>query len=62
MLVNLEYLALNGNKIKKIENIKHLTKLGCLNLADNLIEDFDPEELPNELILLNLANNPCVKV
>jgi len=55
-------LALNGNRIRKIENIKHLTKLACLNLQDNLIEDFDPEEIPNELVILNLANNPCTKV
>jgi Leucine-rich repeat (LRR) protein len=30
------------NKIKKIENLKHLHSLMFLDLSDNQIEDFNP--------------------
>jgi len=44
--MKLEYLALNGNRIKHIENLNHIKLLVSLNLANNLIEDFDVKEIP----------------
>jgi len=59
MLINLEYLALNNNRIKRIENLKHLKKLIFLNIAENQIEDFDGNELPENITILKLQGNPC---
>jgi Leucine-rich repeat (LRR) protein len=40
-LKNLEYLALNDNRICKVENLSCLKKLMGLNLNNNDIEDLD---------------------
>ncbi len=42
--VNLIFLALHNNQIKKIEGFAHLNKLAYLDLSNNLIE-----ELPQDL-------------
>lgn len=61
MLINLEYLALNNNRIKRIENLNHLKKLAFLNIAENQIEDFDENELPDDLVIIKLNGNPCTE-
>jgi Leucine-rich repeat (LRR) protein len=40
-MVNLKVLHLDYNKIKKIDNIKHLRKLEVLSVVGNLIEDLN---------------------
>ena len=55
---NLEYLALNDNKITKVENLKHLSKLQGLNLNNNYVEDLNVKELPQNLHLISFKNNP----
>ena len=66
MNINLEFLCLRSNKIKNIENLKHLVNLATLDIHNNLITDLTPgnigiilEELPPNLLMLNLGKNPC---
>ncbi|CAM9972148.1 unnamed protein product, partial [Pylaiella littoralis] len=58
-LKSLEFLALGSNRIRRVENLHHLAKLQVLDLSDNMIEDVDMQELPNTLVIFNLASNPC---
>ncbi|KAL8605828.1 hypothetical protein ACOMHN_051437 [Nucella lapillus] len=58
-LTNLQFLTLAANRIRAVENLQHLTHLLFLDLADNVIEDFDIDEFPQSLIILNLRGNPC---
>ncbi|XP_056007323.1 SH3 domain-binding protein 5-like [Ostrea edulis] len=58
-LKNLQFLTLSGNQIQSIENLKHLQRLFFLDLSFNLINDFDIDEFPMSLIILNLKGNPC---
>ena len=39
MNVNLVFLALHNNQIKRIEGLSHLKKLAFLDLSNNLIEE-----------------------
>ncbi|CAH1788016.1 unnamed protein product [Owenia fusiformis] len=61
-LENLSFLTLANNKIQKIENLTRLPKLAFLDLSENNITDFDIDELPQTLVILNLKGNPCIKV
>ncbi|XP_028675332.1 leucine-rich repeat-containing protein 46-like [Erpetoichthys calabaricus] len=56
---SLRFLTLAGNKIKQIENLQALSSLQFLDLSDNLIAQLDLDELPKNLIILNLTGNPC---
>ena len=58
--VNLVFLALHNNQIKRIEGLKHLKKLAFLDLSNNEIEDIpNVEEIPSQsLMILKLFNNP----
>jgi len=60
--MRLEFLALNGNRIREIENLKHLKFLCSLNLKNNLIEDFEIQEIPKKIVILNLKENKCINV
>jgi Leucine-rich repeat (LRR) protein len=53
-LTNLKFLVLSNNQIEKIENLKCLKKLKFLDLSFNLIQEFNVEELPSSLIILDL--------
>ncbi|XP_061193655.1 leucine-rich repeat-containing protein 46-like [Saccostrea echinata] len=59
-LKNLQFLTLSGNQIKCVENLRHLEKLYFLDLSFNQVKDFDIDEFPQSLIILNLKGNPCV--
>lgn len=58
--VNLVFIALHNNQIKRVEGIKHLSKLAFLDISNNLIEDIsDVKEFPNEnLMILKMQGNP----
>jgi Leucine-rich repeat (LRR) protein len=59
MNLNLNFLALQKNKITKVEGIKHLPNLQFLDLSENMIEEIDiATELPASLIFLKLIKNP----
>lgn len=58
-LTNLRFLTLSGNQIEAVEGLKHLQQLFFLDLSLNLIKDFDIDEFPQSLIILNLKGNPC---
>ncbi|KRX03615.1 hypothetical protein PPERSA_04167 [Pseudocohnilembus persalinus] len=45
-------------KIKKIEGIQSLKKLEHLNLGDNLIEDYEAEDIPEQVHMIVLKGNP----
>jgi len=46
--VNLVFLALHNNQIKRIEGLRHLKKLAFLDLSNNEIEEItDVEEIPS---------------
>jgi hypothetical protein len=55
----LRYLALGGNRIRKVENLKHLRMLQFLDLSENQIDELDEEDLPRSLMILNLSLNQC---
>ena len=61
MNVNLIFLALHGNQIKRLEGLSHLKRLAFLDLSNNLIEEL-PEVrscLPCEnMMILKLHGNP----
>lgn len=56
-LSNLEYLYLDGTKIKDISKIDKLDKLKHLNLAHTLISDFTPIEKLHNLECLTIGDN-----
>ncbi|XP_062588425.1 SH3 domain-binding protein 5-like [Saccostrea cucullata] len=58
-LRNLKFLTLSGNQIQCVENLRHLEKLYFLDLSFNQVKDFDIDEFPQSLIILNLKGNPC---
>jgi Leucine-rich repeat (LRR) protein len=61
MNVNLVFLALHNNQIKKIEGLVHLRRLAFLDLSGNLIEEVPEIKtcLPCEnLMILKLHGNP----
>ena len=61
-LKNLQVLNLGFNNIKKIENISHLKNLNLLDLSNNLIDQFDFENIPKEnMIYLYMYYNPFFK-
>ena len=65
MNVNLVFLALHNNHIKRIEGLVHLRKLAFLDLSNNLIEEVPEVKscLPCEnLMILKLQGNPVQSV
>ncbi|KAF1783362.1 Leucine-rich repeat domain, L domain-like [Phytophthora cactorum] len=56
----LSFLALAGNRIREVKNLKHLQNLKFLDLSMNYIEHFDVSEFPKSLRVLRLAGNPFV--
>jgi len=60
--VQLKNLYLYSNKIKKIENLAHLTRLERLWLADNEIPRIEGLETLTNLTELNLARNKVERV
>ena len=61
-LKNLQVLNLGFNNIKKIENISHLKNLNLLDLSNNLIAQFNYENIPKEnMIYLYMYYNPFFK-
>lgn len=55
--MKLEKLALPNNRIERVENVRHLKKLVELNLANNLIGQLSPNELPPNLHTLWIEGN-----
>lgn len=53
------FLALAGNRIRKIQNLKVLKQLKFLDLSFNCIENCDADQLPLSLFVLSLKGNPC---
>ena len=61
-LKNLQVLNLGFNNIKKIENISHLKNLNLLDLSNNLIDQFNYENITKEnMIYLYMYYNPFFK-
>lgn len=58
VLINLEFLALNGNQITTVENLKNLKNLTLLNLSENIIEMIKSSEFPPSLQYLIIQENP----
>ena len=57
----LNFLALQNNRIKRIAGVKELPALEFLDLSHNLIEEVDAkQELPKSLVFLKLVDNPVV--
>lgn len=40
---------------------RDVLQLRVLDLSNNVVEEFDTQELPHNLAILNLASNPCCK-
>lgn len=57
----LSFLVLSNNRIRKMENLRHLDCLEFLDLSNNAIHLFAADELPTNLRVLNIAGNPCVE-
>lgn len=58
-LIQLEFLTLEGNKITYIQGIRTLRNLVYLNLAKNHIILLNTNEIPKEVSILKLNENPC---
>ncbi|XP_052095135.1 leucine-rich repeat-containing protein 46-like [Mytilus californianus] len=60
-LKNLTFLTLADNRIRRVENLNCLPKLHFLDLSHNCVsqQNFDIDEFPQSLIILNLKGNPC---
>ena len=50
-------MALNNNLIAEIENVKYMKGLISLNLSDNKINDYNVEEIPENVVILYLKGN-----
>ncbi|XP_070564756.1 leucine-rich repeat-containing protein 46-like [Ptychodera flava] len=61
-LHHLRFLTLAGNQIRRVENLTNVAELKFLDLSENKIDDFDPGELPQQLIILNMKENPCTQL
>ena len=59
---SIRFLTLAGNHISIVQGLKCLTVLGFLDLSDNLIENFDVEELPKSLSFVLFKNNNCTSL
>jgi len=57
MLVNLKWLDLSFNNIKKIEGLETLTKLSDLSLFENKIQVIENLETLPELNVLSIGKN-----
>ena len=51
-----------GNNISIVQGLKSLENLGFLDLGDNLIDDFDVQELPKNLSFVLFRNNGCTNL
>ncbi|XP_033762361.1 leucine-rich repeat-containing protein 46-like [Pecten maximus] len=61
-LKNLTFLTLADNQISQVEGLSHLHKLLFLDLSHNHIHDFQIDEFPESVMILNLKENPCTKL
>lgn len=63
LIPNVETLILDGNRLRNVSNLRHLSKLSYLSLNNNLIEDLSKwcMELGN-IQTLNLAGNKIEKL
>ena len=61
MNLNLTFLALQHNQIKKLEGIKHLKNLSFLDISYNQIEEFSAYEYPENLLIVKVHENPFSK-
>ena len=59
--MRLQLLELGDNRIRKIENIAHLTELKELYLGKNKIEKLENLETLQGLRVLNVPVKPCYK-
>jgi len=55
----LQFLALQSNHIKEIKGVRHLDNLAFLSLSYNRIKEYDPQQLPKNILILKLVGNPC---
>jgi len=65
MNINLVFLALHNNQIKKIEGLSHLKRLAFLDLSNNLIKEVPEVKqcLPcDNMMILKLHGNPMETV
>ncbi|XP_038045204.1 leucine-rich repeat-containing protein 46-like [Patiria miniata] len=58
-LQSLRFLTLADNQIERVENLSVLPELKLLDLSSNQIRDFNTDELPKTLLILNMEGNPC---
>ena len=61
-MAKLEYIALNDNKITKLEGVAGLNGLLGLNLNNNYIEEVEKDQFPPNLQLVSFKNNPVCLV
>ncbi|OWF39422.1 leucine-rich repeat-containing protein 46-like [Mizuhopecten yessoensis] len=61
-LKNLTFLTLADNQIRQVEGLSHLNKLLFLDLSHNHIHDFQIDEFPESVMILNLKENPCTSL
>lgn len=62
MNVNLVFLTMQSNQIKRLEGLKHLKKLSFLDVSQNQIGEFDVAELPENIMIMKMVDNPCTKL
>lgn len=60
-LDNLQFLAIQNNLIKDLKGIGHIETLVFLDISYNKIKEYSSEELPPNLFILKMQNNPCEK-
>ncbi|KAK3771852.1 hypothetical protein RRG08_028760 [Elysia crispata] len=58
---NLQVLVLSNNRIKEISGIDHLEKLVFLDLSENCLESVNMQNIPKNIIILNLKGNPLLE-
>jgi hypothetical protein len=58
-LTELEYLNLAGNAIRRVSGLRTLNKLISLNLSANQIDRFELAEIPPQVALLEVKDNPA---
>eukprot|EP00347_Sterkiella_histriomuscorum_P021756 403332873 len=61
MNTNIMFLALQHNNLRSIEGIKHLKQLSFLDISHNQIENLDVNELPKNIMVMKVFENPFCK-